>query len=1188
MHIKQVIIQGFKSYKDQAITEEFSPRLNCIVGRNGSGKSNFFDALRFVLADIETPLRQEERQAMLHEGAGNAVMSAFVEIVFDNSDNRLPIDKHEVRIRRTIGLKKDEYFVDTKHYTKAEVVNLLESAGFSRSNPYYIVQQGKVNALTMMHDRDRLELLKEVAGTRVYDQRRSESVKLLEEDELRRHEIGESLQYIEERLGELQAEKEELDQYLQLDRDRRALEYTFYERELSTARERLDKIDTDRREDSDRAGTMHRDAMRIYHETKRTESEARDLEAEIAALRSQRDQWHEDTQTEIRRRTQLDLDVKELRDRVEVDRASGERVGTELQRVEAEIAERRAELEAIGPRFEAAAGEESQMKERLAIADRRIQALYSKQTRGRQFGSVKERDAWIQRELASLTQQHDAKTRQLAVLDEEINAAEADMADCTQRLTENKSGLTERRALCDRLAPEMEDARRRRDEMIARRKEHWRHEAELDTAIEQAEHEQQKATKTLHTTIAKTLSAGLQGVRRIAQEQDIRGVYGPLIELLTTEEKFATAVEVTAGNSLFHVVVDTDETASRLLEALQTENVGRITFMPLNRLRAKAPAFDAERYKEDAVPMVDRIKFQPMFRPAMLQVFGRTLIARDIDVATQLSRELGFNCVTMAGDQVNRRGALTGGYHDQRRSRILTMQQIQLLKRRLDRARKESEKVKAQITDADVEVTRLMSEHQRMEARREEHRTAMEQMNLEIRQLGRQHDDARRLIEDKTAAASHLRDSIREVTLQTESLRAELGTALTERLSAEERTELSGLQEEMPQRRDEVIHASTERAQLEARRSALSAHLQTNLEVRLTELQQEQVASASAERVARLAGLERELQEAQENVRRASERVRELTDDADSRGKRLARLKQQLDELKAKGVQHQKDLSNESEHYERLLNERTVLLQRKEEYMRKIRDLGSLPAQAHEAYGAWALKRIIRELNRIHQELRKYDHVNKKALDQYVTFTNQREELVQRKEELGQEVTAIRDLIRVLDERKEEAIQRTYKQVGKNFAHIFEKLVPGGRGRFVKVRPRPGTEGEEEDNGNREGISIRVSFTGGELVDLGQLSGGQKAITALALIFAIQQTDPAPFYLFDEIDAALDPAHRTAVASLVQENSASNQFVVSTFRPELVMVSDKYYAIQHRNKVSRIVTTDHQHAIEFIEQEASG
>ncbi|KAI5646066.1 AAA domain-containing protein [Phthorimaea operculella] len=181
MHIKQVIIQGFKSYREQIVVEPFDKRHNVVVGRNGSGKSNFFHAIQFVLSDEFSHLRPEQRLALLHEGTGPRVISAFVEIIFDNSDNRIPIEKDEIFLRRVIGSKKDQFFLNKKVVPRSEVLNLLESAGLSNSNPYYIVKQGKINQMAVAPDSHRLKLLREVAGTRVYDERREESVTILKE-----------------------------------------------------------------------------------------------------------------------------------------------------------------------------------------------------------------------------------------------------------------------------------------------------------------------------------------------------------------------------------------------------------------------------------------------------------------------------------------------------------------------------------------------------------------------------------------------------------------------------------------------------------------------------------------------------------------------------------------------------------------------------------------------------------------------------------------------------------------------------------------------------------------------------------------------------------------------------------------------------------------------------------------------
>ncbi|KAF8049850.1 hypothetical protein N665_2109s0001 [Sinapis alba] len=243
-------------------------------------------------------------------------------------------------------------------------------------------------------------------------------------------------------------------------------------------------------------------------------------------------------------------------------------------------------------------------------------------------------------------------------------------------------------------------------------------------------------------------------------------------------------------------------------------------------------------------------------------------------------------------------------------------------------------------------------------------------------------------------------------------------------------------------------------------------------------------------------------------------------------------------------------------------------------------------------------------LHRCSEQLQQFSHVNKKALDQYVNFTEQREELQKRQAELDAGDEKIKELITVLDQRKDESIERTFKGVARNFREVFSKLVQGGHGHLVmtKKKDRDHDDEDDDDDGGREadaegrvekylGVKVKVSFTGqGETQSMKQLSGGQKTVVALALIFAIQQCDPAPFYLFDEIDAALDPQYRTAVGNMIRglaDESVSTQFITTTFRPELVKVADKIYGVFHKNRVSIVQVISKDQALDFIEKDQS-
>ncbi|PKI73324.1 hypothetical protein CRG98_006262 [Punica granatum] len=237
-------------------------------------------------------------------------------------------------------------------------------------------------------------------------------------------------------------------------------------------------------------------------------------------------------------------------------------------------------------------------------------------------------------------------------------------------------------------------------------------------------------------------------------------------------------------------------------------------------------------------------------------------------------------------------------------------------------------------------------------------------------------------------------------------------------------------------------------------------------------------------------------------------------------------------------------------------------------------------------------------LHRCNEQLQQFSHVNKKALDQYVNFTEQREELQKRQAELDAGDEKIKELISVLDQRKDESIERTFKGVARHFREVFSELVQGGHGHLVMMKKKDGEPADDDDeDGPREADMegrvekyIGVSFTGqGETQSMKQLSGGQKTVVALTLIFAIQRCDPAPFYLFDEIDAALDPQYRTAVGNMIRRlaDTSNTQFITTTFRPELVKVADQIYGVTHKNRVSRVNVVSRDDALDFIEHDQS-
>ncbi|KAI9846420.1 MAG: Structural maintenance of chromosomes protein 3 [Sclerophora amabilis] len=1227
MYIKQIIIQGFKSYKEQTVIEPFSPQHNVIVGRNGSGKSNFFAAIRFVLSDAYTQMGREERQALLHEGSGSAVMSAYVEIIFDNSDDRFPTGKDELILRRTIGLKKDEYSLDRKNATKADVMNLLESAGFSRSNPYYIVPQGRVTTLTNMKDGERLNLLKEVAGTQVYEARRTESLKIMTETDNKRKKIDELLDYIRERLGELEEEKEELRGYQDKDRERRCLEYTIYHREQVEIANALDSIDEQRQTGVDETDDNRDRFLSGERGIAETEVEINQIKQQMELLKLDKKQLESERRENTRARARVELEVKSLKDGQSATQQAKTRHDMELNEVQSTIQQREAELSSLLPQFNAKQQRELGLKTRLDDADALRQRLYAKQGRNARFKGKKERDAWLREEieetnmaLATRKATRMQTTESVAALETEIEKVESEIVGLQEKFDARGDSM-------QTMAGKVQAAKDEKARLIDERQELWREEAKIDSMVGNTQQELDRAERILSHTMDRNTSRGLATVRRIKRQQNLPGLYGTLAELMEVNERYRTAVEVTAGNSLFHYVVDTDETATKVMDILQREKSGRLTFMPLNRLNPRPINIPKS---PDVIAMIDKIQFDPQHQKAFEQVFGKTIICPNLDVAAHHARNSGVNAITPEGDRSDRKGALTGGFHDPRQSRLEAVKDLSKRRDEYEMHKNTSTEIRRGIERKDQEITRAVGELQKIEQQKHQQDGSYGPLRLELKSMAALLEKHKDNLDKKKQARSKIEANLKLLGEQLNAFEAELASDFKKSLSPDEEQQLENLNSSTQGLRKQYSELSMARSELEARKSVIEVELRENLRQRLDQLKgQELERGLESGSSSSLKDSQRELQRIGKATSTVESKLQEAEEAIDQAGNQLAELEQ----TRAERQRLQEDIARSIERYqkrmERNMGKKALLTEKASDCSRNIRDLGVLPEEAFEKFRQTPSSQIVKRLHKVHEALKKFSHVNKKAFEQYNSFTKQRETLTRRREELDSSQSSIEELIDVLDQRKDEAIERTFKQVSREFATIFEKLVPAGMGRLIIQRKadrgrRGGDEDEAEDSEeererresveNYTGVGISVSFNSkhDEQQRIQQLSGGQKSLCALALVFAIQQCDPAPFYLFDEIDANLDAQYRTAVAQMLstishqnssssanngassaaaegssgtqqQQQQLSGQFICTTFRPEMVLVADKTYGVLYENKTSRIDVVEREEAVGFVE-----
>lgn len=1108
MYIKQIIIQGFKSYKDQTVIEPFSPKTNVIVGRNGSGKSNFFAAIRFVLGDAyKQPMSKEERGALLHEGSGSAVMTAYVEVHFDNSDDRFPTGTPEVVLRRTIGVKKDEYTLNRKSANTKEVVNLLESAGFSRANPYYIVPQGRVTALTNMKDAERLVLLKEVAGTQVYEARRAESLKIMQDTDNKRQKIDDLLDYIRERLEQLEEEKEELRKYQDKDREQRSLQYTILVRAQQDYQRQLEKIDEQRAAGVDETDENRDVFVRREAELDALNTQINELQQQIEFRRVDRQQLDDERKEQVRERAKIELEINGLTQGQAAAQQARQQHDAELRNIQQLIQQREQDLGQIIPQYDTRKDEEASVRTQLEDARETIRRLRAKQGRLTQFKNKKERDQALQRQIDDIYEKLSTRKANSMQRTEAISDLEAELGRLETDIAEIRSRIESRGDAMQDLASEVEKAKDIHDQLADQRRELYREQNNLDPVISHAEAELRRAESQLQNLTDNNTWRGIQAVRRIKQQYNLEGVYGTLGELFQVREQYQTAVEVTAGQSLFHYVVDTDDTASRVMEILQKDRSGRVTFMPLNRLRSKPVNVPKA---SDAVHMVSKIQYDPKFEKAFQHVFGKMIICPNLQVASQYARSHGISAITPEGDRADKKGALTGGFHDPTRSRIDAARKEAKWRTEFEAQLARRNEIRAQVERLDQEITRALSEVKKLEQKGRNQDDSYPILREQLRNKVQELQSKRTALESLQRARENIQADERRLGEEQQAYEAEMASAFTKALTNDEEQQLETLDAQVQTLRPRLDNLSRKRSDLEARKLTLEVELNENLRPTLERLQaQEFETGPDATNASRqLPAKQRELKRVEKALNDVVSKLSEADTAIDQASTKLQQLQTNKADLQKKQEEVARRIEHHSRSVEKNMQKRSQYASRLADTNREIRDLGVLPEEAFDKYKTWDIDRILKRHHEVKEALKGFQGVNKKAFEQYNNFTRQKETLTSRRGELGNSHKAIEDLIDHLDMKKDEAIERTFKQVSREFANVFERLVPAGKGRLIIQRKSDrqvqGVEDESDEEEQRRqassvenytGVGISVSFNSkhDEQQRIQQLSGGQKS-----------------------------------------------------------------------------------------------
>lgn len=1221
MYIKRVIIKGFKTYRNETIIDNFSPHQNVIIGSNGSGKSNFFAAIRFVLSDDYSNLKREERQGLIHQGSGGSVMSASVEIVFHDPDHSMILPSgvlsrgdDEVTIRRTVGLKKDDYQLNDRNVTKGDIVRMLETAGFSMNNPYNIVPQGKIVALTNAKDKERLQLLEDVVGAKSFEVKLKASLKKMEETEQKKIQINKEMGELNSKLSEMEQERKELEKYNELERNRKIYQFTLYDRELNEVINQMERLD------GDYNNTVYSSEQYIQELDKREDmidqvsKKLSSIEASLKIKNATDLQQAKLRESEISQKlTNVNVKIKDVQKQIESNEEQRNLDSATLKEIKSIIEQRKQKLSKILPRYQELTKEEAMYKLQLASLQQKQRDLILKKGEYARFKSKDERDTWIHSEIeelkssiqnlneleSQLQMDRTSLRKQYSAIDEEI-----------EELIDSINGPDTKGQLED-FDSELIHLKKKLSESLDTRKELWRKEQKLQTVLETLLSDVNQNQRNVNETMSRSLANGIINVKEITEKLKIspESVFGTLGELIKVNDKYKTCAEVIGGNSLFHIVVDTEETATLIMNELYRMKGGRVTFIPLNRLSldsdVKFPSNTTTQIQ--FTPLIKKIKYEPRFEKAVKHVFGKTIVVKDLGQGLKLAKKHKLNAITLDGDRADKRGVLTGGYFDQhKRTRLESLKNLNESRSQHKKILEELEFVRNELNDIDTKIDQVNGNIRKVSNDRESVLT-----NIEIYRTSLNTKKNEKLI---------LEESLNAIILKLEKLN-------TNRTFAQEK--LNTFENDLLQEFDSEL-SKEEKERLESLTKEISAaHNKLNITSDALEGITTTIDSLNAELESKLIPQENDLESKMSEVGDAfifglQDELKELQLEKESVEKQhenavleLSTVQREIESLIAEETNNKKllekannqqrlllkKLDNFQKSVEKTMIKKTTLVTRREELQQRIREIGLLPEDALvNDFSDITSDQLLQRLNDMNTEISGLKNVNKRAFENFKKFNERRKDLAERASELDESKDSIQDLIVKLKQQKVNAVDSTFQKVSENFEAVFERLVPRGTAKLIIHRKNDNAndhdesidvdmdaESNESQNGKDSeimytGVSISVSFNSkqNEQLHVEQLSGGQKTVCAIALILAIQMVDPASFYLFDEIDAALDKQYRTAVATLLKELSKNAQFICTTFRTDMLQVADKFFRVKYENKISTVIEVNREEAIGFI------
>ena len=1154
MHIKKISIKNFKSF-GKKVDIPLDKGFTVISGPNGSGKSNIIDSIVFCLG-LHTSskiLRAEKLPDLIYSGNGRKVGTAEVEIVFENSGEELRIAR---RVKITERNYYSYYYINGKPASHGEVMKILEKEGIY-SDAYNIVMQGDVTRIVEMTPFQRRKIIDDIAGISEFEEKKARAIEELEAVRQNIEKISAILSEVEQRLKNLEKDKVEALRYKDLIARKERLELELMAIKRKELEQKLSRIsrEIERLEKSkDKAITRISEIIKVKENlreemeeiSKKISEEADERYRELQALIA-------DYQAEVEG---LRREEEFARNQIESLNQEKMRTLLELDRLSDEVESLRKDLSDLILQRESVLENENAVKSRMDDLMRKIEEISGEER------EIRDRILGISEKIENLNSAKGNLLRERDRVYEGLRRITIEIEDIDGQISRIRNEYGKIKDQIEAKTREKEEYEDRLAKLISKKKEadnsifSLRNElSSIDEEIRQKELELAKVKAEISAYEARYNKA-VELILEARERKALPGIFGVVAQLAEVDEKYALALEIAAGSALNFIVVENEDDAVRAINYLKQIKGGRATFLPLNKIRKnfEKMSLDKSLIGEKGVVdyAVNLVKCDARFRPVFNFVYRDTVVVDNVENAKRIMD--GRRIVTLDGELIEKSGAITGGSVDRKTGLLLTKELVEKEKRISEEISVLNSK-KAYI----VGELRKIEDHWRgiqgeiesveelvrgCERELEMLRVKMESastMEKELIEKAEMKDAERRSLAQKI---EEVEVKLKEISKEIESLSKEL-EALNRKVKGSELPKLSKELESLKNQHS-VIREGLIKIESEIEKKELEIKQKESL-INERENRVEDIGQKTSE-------LSLRITESREKVEKLNLEIEKLRGEEDRLGEKVKELREKRDEIFAR----MRELENEQNRLEYDITGYDERIGARREVIEQIRkEIDELPELEPEINR----EKAVSELEKVEAELSGFGDVNLKAIQEYDEVKTRWEELFTRKTELEREREEIIERIEKYDKMKREKFFEVFNALNENFREIIRSLA-NGEGELYLDNP---------DDPFNSGLYMRVRPYGRQVQKLEQMSGGEKSLVALALIFAIQRYKPAPFYAFDEVDMFLDGVNVAMLARMIKELSSHAQFIVVSLRKPMLEEADAIVGVtMGRDNISQV------------------